>query len=308
MKMDMMLYRKYKLLWLGLTIVLLAAAATGTWLFLHDDLRSINITSPLPYRPEWEISPLTEQEIIKINEIFEQPLSYLSEGGQSSVFSSADNHYVLKLFKFRRFRPSKFVNFLPDISLFSAYRNKHLAKREKGLIAPFTGHKLAYDLLQHESGLIFIQLNASHSPRPVTLIDKRGFKRYVDLGNATFVIQEKGVILSDELSRLLDQRDLVAAKMRIRQLFDLYVSEYRKGIYDLDHGLMHNIGCVENRLIHLDVGKLIHDSRMKNPEFYRIDLAKKAAKVRSWINTKYPQYNQELLQDMEDKLSLDSSS
>ncbi|WP_068469527.1 hypothetical protein [Candidatus Protochlamydia phocaeensis] len=281
---------------------------TGLFLFLTDDLRPVHLTSAQSYRSEWAVTALDNASQAKLNAILNQPFSYLGEGGQSIVFVSEDHRYVLKLFKFRRFRPSLFVHLLPD-SLFHSYRQKHQAKREQKLFLAFSGHKLAYENHRQESGLVFIQLNPSPIEQRVSLTDKWGFTRSIDLEKTSYVIQEKGDMLSEALSRLLDQGDLATAQKRIQQLFDLYLSEYKKGIYDIDHGVMHNIGCVGDHLIHLDVGKMVRDERMTHPAFYKEDLGKIALKVKAWLHRHYPRYEDQLSQEIEERLrSIDMNS
>lgn len=280
---------------------LLSVATLHHFLFLND-LDSNYITSDLPYDPTWEVSAPDLASLTKINQILQQPFVYLDEGGQSYVFSSSDQKYVLKLFKFKRFRPSFFVKILPNIFPFKTYRDQHIAKREKKLITAFNGYKLAYDLHQHESGLIFIQLNPSNQSRWITVVDQRDRQRKINLAQVSYILQEKGEMLSTDLSKLLNQGNLSIAKQRIDQVFKLYLSEYQKGIYDLDHGVMHNIGCLGGQVFHLDVGKLIADEKMKRPEFYQKDLIRIASKLQRWISQHYPQYTQELTKYMEEKL------
>lgn len=235
--------------------------------------------------------------------ILSQPFHYLGEGGQSYVFSSADQRYVLKLLKFKRLQPSWLVSHLPNISLLSNYRNKHIARKKQKLKSFFLGHTLAYDLHRQESGLILMQLYPSHVSQPVILIDKLGLQRKIDLENMVYVVQEKGETLRRVFSQLLNQGDLQAVKTRIGQVFDLYLSEYHKGIYDLDHGVMHNIGFVDDKPIHLDIGKFIYDERIKQLNEYQHDLIKVAGKIKVWIHKHYPQYDQELTEDIEGKLT-----
>lgn len=289
-----------KIFW-TLTIVLLFCVG-GVFLYLSDDLRPGNISSHLSPRTEWSHSPLDSEESNKLNQILNQPFIYLGEGGQAYVFASEDQHYVLKLFKFRRFRPNILVNFLPDF-LFQSYLQAHKAKREQKLIYAFNGHKLAYEVHRLESGLLFIQLNPSNNSQLVSLTDKWGFARTINLEKVSYIIQERGELLSTVLTHLLDRGDISAAKDRIRQLFDLYLSEYAKGIYDLDHGIMHNIGCLGDKVFHMDVGKMVRDERIKQPAFYREDLIKTASTVKSWLHKHYPLYENEMASDMEEKLS-----
>ncbi len=92
------------------------------------------------------------------------------------------------------------------------------------------------------------------------------------------------------------------AKKRLLQVLQLYISEYKKGIYDLDHGVMHNIGCIEDRIFHLDAGKFIADDTMRDPKVYSQDLIKIASKLQTWIKKHYPQYADELTKHLQKAL------
>lgn len=289
---------RYRYWLLGLSILFLIAGVRT--FFINDDLRSINLTSPISSRPEWSIQQPSAKERETLEKILSQPFSYLGEGGQSTVFLSADRHYVLKLFRFRRFRPSFFVDLLSNFSWLTSYRQRHSAKREQKMVVAFNGYKLAYDVHAIESGLIFVQLNQPLKFRPIDLIDKWGFRRRVDLGKTSFVLQEKGEIFSTVLADSLSRGDLEGAKAQIDKLFNLYREEYRKGLHDLDYGIMHNIGVFQDRLFHLDVGKLIYDERIKLPEFQQKDFAKVAAKIQRWVEEYYPNYTDDVSRFLEE--------
>jgi hypothetical protein len=278
---------------LGAVFVLAAVARIA---FPGEGLTHANITSSASYRPEWEIDVPDEKDQALIDAILAQPFSYLDEGGQSYVFSSADQKYVLKLFKFQRFRPYFFVQILPDIFPFHSFRNNHIEKRKQKLVAAFRGYRLAYERHRKESELLFIQLNPVKSSKSITVFDKYHRERKINLTNVPYVLQKKGEMLSIDLAKILDAKDLQSAKKRIDQLFELYLSEYQKGIYDLDHGIMHNIGSSEDALFHLDVGKLVYNEEIKNPELYKKDLNKITQKLQSWIQQRYPEYSLELLE------------
>lgn len=268
-----------------------------------DDLRVGNITQELPYHPEWEIKALPENEQKTVDQILSQPFTYIGEGGQSYVFASRDNQYVLKLFKFKRFRPAWYMQFIPAWPMFAEYREHHVTSRANKLVRVFTGHLVAYEYIKPESGLVFIQLNPTHVPQIISLKDKVGFTRQVDLGNTVFVLQEKGEMLRLVFSKLLKKGQVDEVKDRIGRIFDMYLSEYSKGIYDDDHGVMQNFGFIGERPFHLDVGKFKHDDSYKQPEIYQPDLIKVAFRMQVWIGKYYPQYYEELIADMEMKLS-----
>lgn len=288
--------------------ILSAVLLYGVWQLystLSDEHFIKNFTCDPSLCKEWTTPQLSPKEQEELSAVLNQPFTYTGEGGQSYVFSSSDQKYVLKLFKFNRFRPSWIVAMLPGGTLFSPYRENHIEKREKKLKTVFTGHQLAYDLLRNESGLYFIQLSPSLNERKISIVDKIGLKRTIDLGRLVYVIQEKGETLSTVLKSLLDEGQVELVKIRIGQVIDLYHSEYLKGIYDIDHGVMHNIGFVGSKPIHLDVGKFIQDENIKNLEFYQQDRMKIAAKIRLWIEKNYPQYHEELAQAIEEKLKVD---
>lgn len=287
--------------WLIALWSIIAVSVVRIYFTATDDFRIGNMIFDMPHHPEWEIATTPKQQAL-INKILQKRFSYLSKGAQSYVFESDDHKYVLKFFKFKHLKPSPLVNYLPPISPFAYFQQKEIDRKQRKLYEVFSGHKLAYDFLRKESGLIYIQLNPTHLHRPITVIDKLGFEREVDLGKVVFVIQEKGDTLRAVLSNLLAQGNSAGAKMRIRQVLNLYLSEYRKGLYDHDHGVMRNIGFVANEPIHLDIGKVMADERMKKPEYFRNDLLKVIASIDHWLLGTHPNYHDELSEDIQLRL------
>ncbi|MFI5344479.1 MAG: hypothetical protein ACHQUC_09690 [Chlamydiales bacterium] len=276
-------------------------------LFVYDtyinDLRTSNMVEELPYKPEWDVPSLAENEKMALDKILSQPFTYVGEGGQSYVFASHDQHYVLKLFKYKRFRPAWYIYLVPDLPLFASIRDHHVTSRARKLTTVFTGHKIAYTYNKQNSGLLFVQLNPSHLPTLISLKDKIGITRSFDLGEAAYVLQEKGEMLRIVFPRLLKNGDIDGVKKCIGQIFAMYLSEYSQGIYDDDHGVMQNFGFIGDKPFHLDVGKFKQDESYKQPDVYQQDLAKVAQRIRLWMAKYYPRYNEEIVQDMEEKLS-----
>ncbi len=267
-----------------------------------NDIHKSNITQEIPYHAEWEITPLSDNEQVVLDNILNQKFSYLGEGGQSYIFASADQKYVLKLFKYKRFRPAWFINFLPD-ALFSDFRKHHIKSRAKKLTTVFDGHHVAYEKNKEGSALIFVQLNAPHIPKSVTLTDKLGFEMQVDLGETAYVLQQKGEMLRLVFPRLIKNGQIDLVKERIGQIFQMYLSEYNKGIYDDDHGVMQNFGFIEDKPFHLDVGKFKIDDNYKKSEIHEADLLKVSERMRLWFRKYYPEIYEEVTSDIEEKLS-----
>lgn len=287
--------------------VFLALLLIGTSFLIYDryinDIRLSNIIEIIPYQADWEVPPPSENDQMQLNSILQQKFTYLGEGGQSYIFASNDQKYVIKLFKYKRFRPAWFINFLPGISYFSTFKENHIKSRAKKLMTVFNGHWVAYTLNKEGSGLIFVQLNASHQTKMITLIDKLGFEIQLDLGETAYVIQEKGEMLRLVFPRLIKNGQLNQVKTKIGQIFDMYLSEYRKGIYDDDHGVMQNFGFMDDKPFHLDVGKFKISEEHKKPEVYAEDLIKVAERMRLWFRKYYPEHYEEIVITLENKLS-----
>lgn len=255
-------------------------------LFLREEDSQIStIDSQMLANSIWKMPLLKEEELERLDFILNQPFTYLGEGGQSTVYTSKDQHFVLKLFKFNRFRPSFFARFLPN-----SFREKHLQKKEKKMFSVLAGHKLAFEALRTESALILVQINSLSSPRWVTLIDKKGFETKVNLEHIPHVLQEKGDMIQTVFSQLLTNGNIETVKQRIGQLLSLCLLEYQKGICDRDHGIMHNMGCIDDKVFHLDVGKLIRNSTINSS----LELKRVASKIQIWIDQHYPQYSNEV--------------
>ena len=101
---------------------------------------------------------------------------------------------------------------------------------------------------------------------------------------------------------MLANGDVETVKVRLGQILDLYASEYSKGIYDHDHGIMRNTGFVGDKPIHLDVGKLLREESMKDKDNARKDIEIVVANINSWFEKQYPQYSEEIAHYLDEKV------
>lgn len=289
--------------WLGIAALAVFALAR-VYYRATDDFRIANMTYEIPHHKEWEIDPLNPAEKEKLDHILSQKFFYIGKGAQSYAFGSEDQKYVLKFFKFKHLKPSLFVNLLPPIPPFKSYKEQQTLRKQKKLDSVFTGYRLAYGVHKEQSGIIFAHLNKTNDlHRQVTVVDKIGLEQKIDLDPIVFVVQEKARTMRTVMTDLLSHGELTLAQYRIDQIFDLYLSEYQKGVYDRDHGVMHNTGFVGDKPIHLDVGKLTHDESMKNPDVWQKDIEKIARKINLWISVNYPKVHQGFSNEMEGRLS-----
>lgn len=292
-----------RLIWVTLTILVIFFGVR-VYYRLTDDFKIANMTYEMPHNSEWEVPPLTSVKRGELRVILQQPFSYVGKGAQSYVFVSQDKKYVIKFFKFKHLKPKWWVEALPAVPYFKEYREWQAARKKRLLNSVFSGYKLAYDVHKEETGLVFLHLNkTSDLDAKVTLIDKIGRKHMLGLDPIVFVIQENAKTTRLVMMDAIEKGDFALAKKRMAQIINLYLQEYGKGIYDRDHGVLHNTGFVGEKPIHLDVGKLTKEPNMQRPEIYRADLEKIGRKYEVWLKDNYPEAYSELMGFLKEKFT-----
>lgn len=292
-----------KLIWVTLMVTIVFFGAR-VYYRLTDDFRIVNMVHEMPHHPEWEMPPLNPAQRNHLKEMFRQPYSYVGKGAQSYVFASEDKKYVIKFFKFKHLKPHWLTAALPDLPYIKEYKERKSAKKKRLINSVFSGYKLAYDVHKGETGIVYLHLNKTQGlNETVTLIDKIGRTHLLELDPIVFVIQEHAQTTRMVMTEALERGDLALAKKRMNQIFDLYLLEYGKGIYDRDHGVMHNTGFVGENPIHLDVGKLSKEPEMQKLEVFRPDLEKIGYKYEMWLKSEFPEFYPELAEFIETRFS-----
>lgn len=244
------------------------------------------IAFDIDYYPVLPIKPLTESQKANIDQILSKQYSWLGQGRQVVAFLSEDGKYVLKIFKFKRLR--------------TAYSEHAEEKRIRRIEKLFSGYHLGYTEDTENTGLIYVHLNKTNDLNKTIIVkDRLGFSHQIDLDTHAFAIQEYATMTKKMISDLLTKGKLDEAIERINQLFDLYLSEYNKGIVDADRNVMSNTGFLGNRAIRLDLGQL-----RKEKTDYRDDLEKVAfTRIYGWVLKYYPQYAEKILPTLETRIS-----
>ncbi len=262
--------------------------------YLTDDFRLANMTYLLPFDAPWEVPSLNSTEYQKLGQILSQDFTYMGKGAQCYAFGSEDGQYVVKFFKFKHLKPNLLVESLPSIAPFKKYKQNCIERKKNKLVSVFNGYDLAFREHRETSELIYLHLLPTKDLNlKINVIDKIGVKRRIHLDDVVFLVQKKGETLRSRLKTLLNRNHLSEAKQAISSIIEMYISEYAKGIYDHDHGVLHNTGFIGDRPFHLDVGKLNKDNRMQKIEFYKKDLEHVIWKIDVWVKAYYPQYYSE---------------
>jgi len=246
------------------------------------DFRPASITSPFPLQQGGGPPPKISQ---KMKAILNQPFSFLGYGNQTFAFESLDERYVLKFFRF-------------------GYFAQHGEKGKRKLERVFQGYQLAYNEDRNNSALLYFHPHTTHDLLPTTtLIDSFGIQHAIPLDSVAFILQKKGRTSRQIIMDHLNLEDVAGAKFRIRQLFDMYVQEYKCGIYDHDYNIMLNTGFVEGRPMRIDVGKIEKKDKLKDPRVWQQDLMKLSKeRLIPWLKKYYPRYEKEISRDIEKKL------
>lgn len=279
--------------------VLLIPLLLGVLFFTYqegkDEFRADNISPSHADHLSWDAPEVSKNPPDQLDSILSKNYHYLGKGHQSYAFLSDDQQYVLKFIKFTYLKPS----------LLAYYDSKYTQKGQlKRLKRVLTGYDLAYHLDQENTGVTYIHFQKTIDlQKQIQVSDRYGFKHAINLDDTYFIIQKKATVTSDVLSQLLKNEHVETAKKRIRQILDLYVSEYRKGLYDTDHNVMSNTGFIDDEAIRFDVGRLKLDPKMKNVQQFKSDLEKVSKeRFQKWIKKRFPQYFDEIINDIENKV------
>lgn len=254
-----------------------------------------NITSDFSYQPQWEVRPLLPGEQQELRKALDQPYVYLGKGCQSYVFLSKDDRYVIKFFKYQRYRLLPWLAYFPPLPAVVKYREEKLEKKWKKLDGFVKSWKLAFENLKEETGLLYVHLNKKEEGgHPLTIIDKMGHQHLVDIDQMEFCIQRKATLLCDTLLEFRNAGDLTGARSLIHQLLNLILSEYARGYADNDHALMQNTGVAQGRPVHIDVGQFVFNPAIKEPTLFHQELFTKTYKFKMWLREHYPELGEYL--------------
>lgn len=245
-----------------------------------------NIISEYKPDPRWETHSLSSEEENLIETAITQPYTYLGKGCQSYVFLSEDKQFVLKFFKYQRFRTQAWMDYFSFIPKMDQIRKKKMEKKQKKLDGVYSSWKIGFDHLIPETGLVYVHLNKTdHLHKKLTIYDKMGWKHELDADKMEFLIQKRADMLCSTLDKLPEEQ----AKQLLTDLIQMIASEYSRGFADNDHALMQNTGVSEGKPVHIDVGQFVIDESMKDPSHSRQEIFNKTFKFRIWLEKAHPE-------------------
>ncbi len=244
--------------------------AWGSYWFYQNKTLGFSIakiSSSFSYDPLWAIEEPQGKELEHLKGLLHQKYTYLASGSQSYAFLSADGKYVVKFFRMK--------HLIPRISDF--WKPERIAHQRQNLLSIFGAHKLAFEELREETGLVYLHLNKTdHLKTKFQAVDKLGRTHWIDLDRTEFVVQEKAELIFNRLKRLLDEGDSAAVERSVAAVMQLVRRQIDKQIVDHDKAVKNNYGFVGDRPIHLDIGRIYKGT--KPHDYDRI-----AARIQLWL-------------------------
>ncbi len=223
----------------------------------------------------------------KLDTILGQPFHYLGQGKQMTAFETEDGRYVLKVFN--PMRPYK-KKWYKEWKLWKRYSSIKWIGRERfgkkqRLKKLFKRHKIAYQSLRDETGLVFVHLAPSERISHLAHVqDRHGIKHILELHHTPFVLQEKATLVPQYLQILGNSEEV---KLAIKELEKLLCKRVSLGITDRIQTMDNNYGFVGSKPIQIDVGRIRVDPQIaSNPEEERQRIL---TNFQNWISKLYPE-------------------
>jgi len=282
---------------------LIAYGASRLYFHLTGGFRVVHISSDFTPDSRWDTRTLTSEEDKQIDLVLSQRFSYLGKGCQSYVFLSEDGEYVIKFFKYQRFRPQFYNYWLTFIPSFDAYLQNKLVIKQQKLDTLYASWKLAFDELPEETGLVYVHLNKTdYLNKTLTVTDKIGRTHQLDMDQKEFLVQKSATMLCSTLDQLMAKGEEQEAKEMLSRLLSMILHEYHHGLADKDHALMQNTGVINGKAAHIDVGQFEQNDAMRHSETYHQELFNKYYKFRLWLDQNHPSLLAHVNQELQDEM------
>lgn len=205
-----------------------------------------------------------------LNQVLLQRFTFLGCGGESLVFSSEDDKWVLKVFKKHRLYPFKELSFIKYPELLC----KSLLSRQKIYYRFWESLKLQAELCPDLSHLEYIHLPSDSVKLPkILLIDPCGSAHRMDLNKICFVIQKKGELFEKVYQNTHRPQDRICM---LSELVLFYKNLTHRKLSIWDNAIYRNLGWIDGRPFLIDTGSL-----KQNPSAQEIE--KNLNDLKSWV-------------------------
>lgn len=254
---------------------------------MTDDFGYANITSSIPYHPEWDVGATTEQ-LETAKAILDQPFTYLASGSQSYVFLSDDGNYVLKFFKHKRWRLSPLLEFFPLPAKLEAKILSWKEKKNETVHSTFGSCITSYQIFPKETATLFVHLNKSPLDQTIVLKDRIGFKHHIELSDVEFVLQKRAIPTDYYLLSLKEEGKTETAKEALASILAFTYHRAQKGYSDKDPHPIRNFGFIEGEAVEIDIGGFYRDPKKDLTYYQTHEILRIERNLLTWLEKNYP--------------------
>lgn len=222
-----------------------------------------------------------------LDSILLQKFKFLSKGRQSFVFSSEDDKYVIKFFRYHRYTLPLSIKIFSSFPIINNFSNKLDGELKDFYIETMMSYKLTYEKLQRETSTIFVHLNkTSDLNKKITIVDKFNIKHIIDLDKYGFVIQKKAKSFSKELLRLKNDKN--AFENLIASFFDNLNDIYKKNMMNNDRHVIDNLGVIDDRVVEIDIGRFSPNNKINQKQILENEARRYTVYLKRWLMKNNP--------------------
>ena len=270
------------------SILLIVVLVHGKYL-LTDGFSSRKISYLAPYNIQNEIdNPLSAKCLYVLNQEFH----YMGKGGQTYVFESADQKYVIKFIRYHKYKIPFWSEILNYLGLSSNNIDTAMKAKVNRYNLVMKSYKLSYSFLSGISMVEYIHLNQTDFlNKKIIVKDKCSHKHLIDLDKVAFIIQRKVTGLAEGINEnIADNNDEIQVHNIIDSFFDSITFLTKNKIVNRDFpNLVRNSGVFEQKYIMTDVGSFFAVPAEKEgclkSQFLNI-----SNEFKSFLKKSYPQY------------------
>jgi len=266
-----------------LFIIFLIAICTKSWITYSCSFR-IDKIEPKDF---FENANFYKSEISNLEKIFNQNFKFINKGRHTFVFLSEDNNYVVKFFRFHRYKLPFVLQVCKSFPMIKKISKKIQKELDILYFETINSYKLAYENLQTQTATIYVHLNKSNDlNKKIKILDKFNVSYYLDLDNYGFIIQKKAKSFQKELLKL--KNDKLAVESLLNSFFDNLGSIYEKNIINNDRHILNNLGIIDNKIIEIDIGRFALNKQIKEKTVLEKEAYHYTVYLRKWLSKNIP--------------------
>lgn len=224
----------------------------------------------------------------KLDSILNQKFKFLCKGRHTFVFISENNKYVIKFFRFHRYRLPINLQIGKSLPFISSICEKLEKELDILYLETMDSYRLVYEKIKNETATVYVHLNkTSDLNKKFRIIDKFNISYVINLNDFGFVIQKKAKTFSKKL--LECKNDTRIVEDLLTSFFINLRSIYKKGILNKDRHVLNNLGIIDNKVVEIDVGRFAFYKELSKKDILEKEAYQYTTYLRKWLSKNIPE-------------------